>query len=457
MALVVSLAGLHGLWALFQWTQLVAARTGGRPFCGISDSSACVEIWDSSFASAVQGWTGVPVAGWGLIWSIAAFALPLWALAQRATAPEPSREPATGPAWAATVWMAIAGLVAITGLFAASLLQGQLCTTCLVTYAIVAMYAAACLAQTAIRTLPLAKGISLASGAVAVAFVLLVIPGHRTPLSENEAGRQVLEQLAETQRPAPAPERSEEKPEDTSHADTGDPAITGVVELLENLSPQLEQLFSNELERYASAPHVAIRPARALLGSASAPVRLTEFTDALCGHCANLHRSLQQLAQALPADAFAVEARHFPLDSACNRGLAGESKAPVRCLAAQSAICMEGRVEAFEYAGWIYEHQDSLDDEKVYELAERLVPKNDLVACVNDPATEAKLQDDIAWATEHGIHGTPLLLLNGKPVSTFVPLLYALILMHGDAEHDVFSRLPEPEPDTGDAHAGHRH
>ena len=57
MALVVSLAGLHGLWALFQWTQLVAAGTGGRPFCGISDSSACVEIWDSSFASAVQGWT----------------------------------------------------------------------------------------------------------------------------------------------------------------------------------------------------------------------------------------------------------------------------------------------------------------------------------------------------------------------------------------------------------------
>lgn len=457
MALVVGVGGLHALWALFQWTQLVAARTGGNPFCGISESATCVEIWNSPFASAVQSWTGVPIAGWGLIWSVAACALPLWALAQRASVRNASDEATLGPAWAATVWMAIAGLVAISGLFAVSFLQGQLCTTCVVTYAIVAVYAVACFGQTSIRTLPLAKGISLAFGAVAVAFVLLVIPGQRTPLSENEAGRRALEQLAEIEPTTPEPDPTNGKPEDVPLADTGDPAIANVIELLENLPPQLEQVFSNELHRYAKAPHVPIRPARALVGPASAPVRLTEFTDALCSHCANLHDTLQQLAQALPAGAFAVEARHFPLDSACNPGLDGESKTPVRCLAARSAICMEGRPEAFEYAGWIYDNQHSLDDEKVYELAERLLPKNDLIACVSDPATEAKLRDDIAWATEHDIHGTPLVLLNGKPVSAFVPLLYALIVMHGDAEHDVFSGLPEPEPDTDNPHSGHRH
>ena len=33
--------------------------------------------------------------------------------------------------------------------------------------------------------------------------------------------------------------------------------------------------------------------------------------------------------------------------------------------------------------------------------------------------------------------------------------LYALIVTRGDAEHDVFSGLPEPE--TGDPHEGHGH
>ncbi len=200
---------------------------------------------------------------------------------------------------------------------------------------------------------------------------------------------------------------------------------------------------------------MAMLPPRALVGPASAPVRLTEFTDALCGHCAGLHDTIEQLSRTLPAGAFALEARHFPLDPACNPELDGESKTPVRCLAARAAICLEGRPEVFDYAGRIYEHQDSLDDEKVYELAERLLPKSDLVSCVNDPATDAKLRDDIAWAMKHDIHGTPLVLLNGRPVAAFGPLLYALILTRGDAGHDVFSGLPEP--DTGDPHADHGH
>ena len=74
---------------------------------------------------------------------------------------------------------------------------------------------------------------------------------------------------------------------------------------------------------------------------------------------------------------------------------------------------------------------------------------------MNDPATEAKLQDDIAWANEHDIHGTPLVLLNGKPVSPFGPLLYALILTGGKADHPVYANLPKPR--LGDPHAGHQH
>ena len=82
---------------------------------------------------------------------------------------------------------------------------------------------------------------------------------------------------------------------------------------------------------------------------------------------------------------------------------------------------------------------------QVYELAEPLMARAELASCVNDPATRAKLDDDIAWATEHDIHGTPLVLMNGKPIAVFGPLLYALILTGGDSSHPVFANLPEPK------------
>ena len=83
LAALTALGIAHALWALFQWTQLVASRTGGSSFCGLGDSTTCAEVWDSPFATLVQDWTGVPIAGWGLVWSLAAFGLPLWTLAAR--------------------------------------------------------------------------------------------------------------------------------------------------------------------------------------------------------------------------------------------------------------------------------------------------------------------------------------------------------------------------------------
>ena len=72
LAALAALGVAHALWALFQWTQLVAARTGGQSFCGFGDAGgqACTAVWDSGFASTVQTYTALPVAGWGLVWSL---------------------------------------------------------------------------------------------------------------------------------------------------------------------------------------------------------------------------------------------------------------------------------------------------------------------------------------------------------------------------------------------------
>ena len=225
LGLVVLLGFVHALWSLFQWSQLVAARTGGTSFCGLGeDSTSCTQIWDSPFASAVQEWTGVPVAGWGLVWSLAAFALPLWALVDRASSRAEERSPG-GAAWAATIWMALAGIGVIVLLITASLLQGSLCTTCVVTYTLVAAYAASCFVQTPPLSIPLARGISHAAAAVATSFALLFIPGLRTPMNESAEGRKAL--LKATA--APALERSSQVTEARKTPDATDDDVSSVI------------------------------------------------------------------------------------------------------------------------------------------------------------------------------------------------------------------------------------
>jgi serine/threonine-protein kinase len=68
--------------------------------------------------------------------------------------------------------------------------------------------------------------------------------------------------------------------------------------------------------------------------------------------------------------------------------------------------------------------------------------------CVDSPETEAKLRDDIAWALQHEIKGTPLLLVNGReiPPPHTLHFLYAMVLAEANPEHPAFAELPPPRP-----------
>ena len=70
--------------------------------------------------------------------------------------------------------------------------------------------------------------------------------------------------------------------------------------------------------------------------------------------------------------------------------------------------------------------------------------------------TTDKLDQDIAFAVEAGILGTPFILVNGRPSSTYLPFLYALGLTAGDARHPVFASLPPPVAEEP-GHEGHGH
>jgi serine/threonine-protein kinase len=418
LALLAGIALAHGAWALWLWLKLVDARRGGAVTCALG-GSRCTEIWDSPFANAVQTWTLLPVAAWGVVWSAVAAAMPLLALRTRA------RGPRQDPYWLAVLAAAALGLIAIAGLAAVMLRSRALCTDCLLSYGLVLAYAALAFGAGALPAGPRVgrAGTALLLAGLA-AYLVALYPASRTPGPPAQAALASLRKL--------------ELPPGGSSADRM------LADLLRGLDAEELQRLSDELAVTRSAPAVPTRPARALIGSRTAPVRLTEFHDLQCPHCADLHSALGLLRQRLPPDSFALETRNFPLDSSCNPHIQGPSQSPVRCTAAKLMICSESQPWAFELAGRIFQAQERLDQDLLYELASPWAARADLEACVRSEATEAHLRDDLDWAAANDIQGTPMVLINGRKTSPWPVLLMAEVLSRGRADHPLLAHLPPP-------------
>jgi serine/threonine-protein kinase len=290
----VALALLSALWALFQWNELLTARAGGDAFCALASSDTCATVWDSPFAIAVERWTSMPVAGWGVVWSLVAIALPLWARVRIA------RGKPGAAYWPATLLTACLGVVAVPGLLVTSLASGAICSDCALTYLLVLAYGATCLRDlerpVARR---LARGAPLAGAATLAAFLLLLYPGMRTP------GAVLRTNLASTP-------RLELPAQDT-------PCDRLLASLLQDLPNTELQMLSDALAMYSRGSAKPLYPPRSLIGPGDAPVRIIEFSDILCGHCANLHAMLTSLRAKLPPGSFSIDPRSCSAATARSR------------------------------------------------------------------------------------------------------------------------------------------
>jgi len=413
--LLVGIALAHGAWAIWLWLKLLDARRGGAVTCAIGGGS-CTEIWDSPFASAVQDRTLLPVAAWGVVWSAVAAFLPLGA--RRA----PEVERARSPFWIASLGAAVLALFGVALLAGVMFRARAVCSDCLVSYAGVLAYAAVAFSA---ASFPAGGNLARAAGWLAasgiVAYLLALYPALHTPRAPAQAA---LEALRALELPA-----------------SGSSSDRQLAELLKSLEATDLQRLSDEIASLAQRPAVPVRPPRALFGPRNAPVRLTEFHDLQCHHCADLHEALRFMRERLGPDSFALEMRNFPLDASCNPNMKPPSQSPLRCTAARVMICSESQPWAFELSGKIFAAQQ-LDESMLYQLAEPWISRSALESCVASAATEAHLRDDIDWAVAHGIEGTPLVLVNGRKVSAWPPLLMTLILARGRTDHPLLAHLP---------------
>jgi serine/threonine-protein kinase len=443
-AKLTALGGFAALWALFLWSELVRSRTGGGSFCGGGGSLDCGPVWNGTFAKAVQGITGMPIAGWGLVWGLVAFALPLAGLTRLASA-----RPA-GALVSAVRWTAAAGLVTVAVMLAASTIEGHLCLGCTVTYVIVLAYGAIALFRWRSVGFPEGgRGAVVAAGSAAAAFLLLLYPGLHTPKTSGEAGRAAVEAAA-----AAVPHETIDIAAPTgagapasTRAGTGDPGRDRALEeLVASLDPGGKQLLADSLAIYRSSSPAMMPAPRALVGSSVAPVRITDFTDILCEHCASLYETLQTLREHSAPGSFSVDARQFPLDGRCNPQFEGGRGDDVRCVAAAARLCMEPSGKEPEFAGALFARQKGLTREAVLEIGSQFMPKDKLAACVASPATKVELDQDLAAARPFDSDGTPIVAVNGRRGTSFGPFLYAMILTKGNPEHPAFDALPPGNP-----------
>lgn len=403
--------------SIFQWVELRTVEAGGTAVCSINATVNCETVWTSPFAQRLSALTGLPVAGLGVVWGLAA-AVCAGSLLWRARSDRPLR-PAVLPIRTVGV---IAALACIT-LVAGSISAAALCLTCLGTYALVLGYAGVALAALPGPLPPApgewarAVGLPAIVTAVAWGILLLVAPARtagalppRSASKSGSAGKDVSQFLASR----PASEK---------------------------------QALADALAHFARTPAPTqpelLPRARVLKGPADAPVHLVEWTDILCPHCRHLNDALEELQAAVPQGRLAVEPRQYPLDGACNPDVPQKGDG-LRCTGSLALICLEQAPDFWSLRDKLFGAQKTLTREALLTIASSgSVARGQLEACIASPEAAAKLQDDIRYAELYNPTGTPIVAINGKPAYATPVFLYALTMASGDPTAPVLtSALP---------------
>jgi uncharacterized membrane protein/predicted DsbA family dithiol-disulfide isomerase len=172
-------------------------------------------------------------------------------------------------------------------------------------------------------------------------------------------------------------------------------------------------------DRYWERPRPPPRPAPVAPATSpgGAPPVVVEFSDYECPFCAKAHVELKALLAARP-DVKLVK-RHFPLDVSCNPVL----KRPMHkdaCALARAGICAEAQGKLTEMDDALFANQ--LARRPVEELAARAgLDVGRFLACLADPATKRRLDEDVAAGIQIGLKATPTYVVNGVPYSGVLP------------------------------------
>jgi protein-disulfide isomerase len=183
-----------------------------------------------------------------------------------------------------------------------------------------------------------------------------------------------------------------------------------------------------------------LRDDAATKGRADAPITIVEFSDFQCPACGQAFRDLHDLVARRPDVRLVF--RNFPLDSSCNDAI-DRALHPDACLAAIAAECARRQSRFWEYHDRLFENQRTLDRDNLFRFAREVgldIPP--FRTCLDDPATRARIGDDVRAGIAAGVESTPTLFVNGRRIDGALERAYydyALVL---EREHGGGTRRP---------------
>jgi len=149
-------------------------------------------------------------------------------------------------------------------------------------------------------------------------------------------------------------------------------------------------------------------------GPADPAIRVVEYSDFLCPYCRSLAGAF---ANYLPRSGgrVAIYFKHYPLDPACNPAVRSGGH-PGACALALGAICAQEQGKFWPYHDSVFgaEHSNPGIPEVLGIGDAAGLDRQKLEQCLIAPSTRARLDRDIAEASDLGVSGTPTVYINGK-------------------------------------------
>jgi protein-disulfide isomerase len=159
------------------------------------------------------------------------------------------------------------------------------------------------------------------------------------------------------------------------------------------------------------APRVEPRLAARSKGDPKARVWVVEYIDFQCSTCAEASKTLEKVLERHPKDLY-IQVRLHPLVIA--HPFALKSAIYAECAAEQGRFWPFHDLLFETQSEWA---QAPMPDDLFHDYARRTgVDPGRLAACVDDPATKARVMAEKDAAIELGVRATPTFFVNGKKV-----------------------------------------
>jgi len=159
-----------------------------------------------------------------------------------------------------------------------------------------------------------------------------------------------------------------------------------------------------------------------VMGSATAPVTIVEFSDFQCPYCKQGASILHSVQNRFGADQVRIVFRPFPLDNSCNR-MVKQAMHPYACELARAAFCSGKQGKFKEVYEEIFENQDILQASSgVMIPISQGVNETELKTCMESEEAKKFVSDEIEEGVRLDIQSTPTFFINGRKIEGGAPL-----------------------------------